>query len=304
MGHEAPVSSPTRLTVPPQLVLFFGVLATSVSSTLVRLAQAEAQSLAIAAWRLTLATVMLAPFALSTRRVELRSFSRRERQLLLASGAFLAVHFATWILSLALTSVAASVVLVAMSPLFVGLIAHFLFHEWLSRETILGLLLALSGSAIITAGDFGGGAHQLQGDALALTGALAVTGYFLIGRVLCARISLLGYVFPVYGTAAVVLLLWAWAAGVPLTGFRPFTWLWLALLALFPQIIGHSSLNWSLGHLSATYVSLAVLGEPIGSTILAWVVLDEAPAVTAVVGGVLILAGLVIAGRDQQSAGV
>jgi len=90
---------------------------------------------------------------------------------------------------------------------------------------------------------------------------------------------------------------------VPLTGFSLLTWLWLALLALFPQIIGHSSLNWSLGHLSATYVSLAVLGEPIGSTILAWVVLDEAPAVTAVVGGVLILAGLVIAGRDQQSAG-
>ncbi|HOS81032.1 MAG TPA: DMT family transporter [Anaerolineae bacterium] len=303
MGHEAPVSSPTRLTVPPQLVLFFGVLATSMSSTLVRLAQTEAHSLAIAAWRLTLATVMLAPFALSTRRAELRSFNRRERRWLLASGALLAVHFATWILSLALTSVAASVVLVAMSPLFVGLIAHFLFHERLSRETILGLLLALSGSVIITAGDFSGGAHQLQGDALALTGALAVAGYFLIGRVLRARISLLGYVFPVYGTAAVVLLLWAWAAGVPLTGFSLLTWLWLALLALFPQIIGHSSLNWSLGHLSATYVSLAVLGEPIGSTILAWVVLDEAPAVTAVVGGVLILAGLVIAGRDQQSAG-
>ncbi len=291
---------PVRAVISPRLVLFLGVLATSTSSTLVRLAQAEMHSLAIAAWRLTLASLILAPFALSTRQEELCSLNRRESVLALGSGMLLAVHFATWILSLALTSVTASVVLVATAPLFVGLIAHFLLREKLTRAMLLGLLLALIGSVIIAVGDWDAGVHRLQGDLLALLGALTVAGYFLIGRSLRARVSLLGYVFPVYATAAVVLMIAALVAGVPLSGFQPLAWLWLLLLALFPQIIGHSSLNWSLGHLPAMYVSLAVLGEPIGSAILAWAVLAESPTSITVVGGMLILSGLLVAGRSPK----
>jgi len=135
---------------------------------------------------------------------------------------------------------------------------------------------------------------------LALVGAITVAGYFLIGRKLRARLSLLGYVFPVYATAALVLMGVALLLRVPLSGFKPITWLWLVLLAVFPQIIGHSSLNWSLGHLSATYVSLAVLMEPIGSAILAWVVLAEVPTWVVLMGGGLILGGLVLAGRSGE----
>ena len=286
-----------NVKLPPQLVLVIGVLATSTASTFIRLAQAELHSLAVAAWRLTFASVLLAPFALAWRRAELRSFSRREWGLALASGALLAVHFATWIASLALTSVVASVVLVAMAPLFVGIIAHVLLHEPLTRPTILGLALALIGSAVIGVGDLNAGAHRLQGDLLALIGALTVAGYFLIGRALRVRLSLLGYVFPVYATAAVVLMAVAVIARAPLTGYRPVMWLWLLLLALFPQVIGHSSLNWSLRHLPVTYVSLAVLAEPIGSALLAWLVLAESPGLPAIIGGLLILCGLLIAGR-------
>ncbi|MEA3397298.1 MAG: DMT family transporter [Chloroflexota bacterium] len=282
---------------PPWLVLVAGVLAVSTASTFIRLAQADIDSLAVAAWRLTLAAGILAPFALLTRRDELRSLSRREWLLALGAGLLLALHFAAWITSLALTSVAASVVLVTTSPFFVGGISHLFLGEKLSRPLLLGMSVALAGSVIIGWGDAGGGAHRLTGDLLALVGALAAAGYFVIGRRLRRRLSLVGYVFPVYGTAAIALLLMASLAQVPLSGYGESTWVWLLLLALVPQLIGHSSLNWALGHLPATYVSLAVLGEPLGSILLAWIVLSESPTASAVCGGALIMAGLVIAGR-------
>ncbi|OQA15595.1 MAG: EamA-like transporter family protein [Chloroflexi bacterium ADurb.Bin360] len=300
MSQEPSERHSARPGISPRLVLVLGVLATSTSSTFVRLAQVEMHSLAVAAWRLTLASLILAPFALSLRRAELRSLTHRETRLVIAAGVLLAGHFATWILSLALTSVAVSVVLVATAPLFVGVLAHLLLREKLSRSMLWGLGLAIVGSVIITARDLGDGAHQLQGDMLALVGAITVAGYFLIGRKLRARLSLLGYVFPVYATAALVLMGVALLLRVPLSGFKPITWLWLVLLAVFPQIIGHSSLNWSLGHLSATYVSLAVLMEPIGSAILAWVVLAEVPTWVVLMGGGLILGGLVLAGRSGE----
>ncbi len=281
----------------PYLGLTVGVLAASTASTLIRLAQAEVGSLAVAAWRLTLATLILAPLAFATRRAELRTLRRREWALALIAGALLALHFATWITSLALTSVAASVVLVSTSPLFAGVASHLILKERLTRPVVVGLVIAIVGSAIIGVGDAGMGAHRLTGDLLALVGALAVAGYFLIGRRLRARLSLLGYVFPVYGSAAVILMGLAAAAQVPLSGYSPISWLWLLLVALIPQIVGHSSLNWALRHLTATYVTIASLGEPIGSTILAWLLLDEPPTLAALVGGALILTGITIASR-------
>lgn len=289
----------SRSVVPPHLILVVGVLAVSTASTFIRLAQADIPSLAVAAWRLTLASVILAPITLATRRAELRALSRREWLLAGLGGVVLAGHFAAWITSLALTSVAASVVLVTTSPLFVGLITHLFFHEPLAPRTWGGMALALAGSVIIGLDDVGVGVHGLTGDLLALVGALAAGVYFLIGRRLRARLSLLAYVFPVYAIAAAVLMLVALVARVPLTGYAPSTWLWLLLLALIPQIVGHSSLNWALRHLPVTFVSLSVLAEPIGSTLLAWWVLAEPPTWVAVLGGMLVLAGLFVARRPR-----
>ncbi|MGC9399093.1 MAG: DMT family transporter [Anaerolineae bacterium] len=286
-----------RLPIPPHLILVLGVLAVSTASTLIRLAQADIPSLAVAAWRLTFASVILAPVTLTTTRAELRGLSRREWLLALSGGVVLALHFAAWITSLAMTSVAASVVLVTTSPLFVGLIAHLFLHEPLSPRMWTGMALALIGSIVIGLDDVGLGSHRLQGDLLALLGALAAAAYFLIGRRLRARLSLLAYVFPVYSVAALVLMGGALVSGVRLTGYAPPTWGWLLLLALIPQIVGHSSLNWALRHLSVTYVSLSVLAEPVGSTLLAWGVLGEAPTWAALLGGTLILLGLFLAGR-------
>jgi drug/metabolite transporter (DMT)-like permease len=278
-----------------------GVLAVSTAATLIRLAQAEMHSLSIAAWRLTLATLILAPVALTTRHSELRTLTRREWGYVLGAGLLLALHFATWITSLAYTSVVASLVLVTTHPIFVGLVSHMLLREPLSRGMVAALVIAIAGSVIIGFGDLGEGSHRLWGDILALLGGSAAAGYFLIGRRLRARLSLLAYVFPVYCTAAAVLVLIALLSGLPVLPQHRGTWLWLLLMALGPQILGHSSLNWALRYLSATYVTIAVLGEPIGATLLAWWLLGERPSYWALTGGMLILAGIVVASRAERS---
>lgn len=283
---------------PPQLALLVGVLAASTASPLIRLAQAEVNSLAIAAWRLTLASAVLAPIALIARREELCRLAGKDWLLMVASGLMLAIHFATWISSLAYTTVAASVALVSTSPLFVGLGSFLLLRERPTRALIIGMAIAIVGSVVIGLEDWGKGSHRLTGDLLALAGALSVAGYFLIGRRLRSRLSLVAYVFPVYATAALALMVTAAASRIPLSEYRAVNWLWLMLLALGPQIVGHSSLNWALRHLPATYVTLAVLGEPIGSSILAWLILGEVPGVITVLGGALVLTGIVIAGRE------
>lgn len=284
--------------VSPYLVLGGGVLAVSTASTLIRLAQAEVSSLGVAAWRMTLATLMLALPALALCRTEWRTLGRREWLWLGAAGFFLAVHFAAWITSLALTTVAASVVLVTMNPLFVGLASWLILRERLQRATVFGIGLGIGGALLIALGDaHAEGTHRLVGDALALLGALAASSYFLVGRHLRGRLSLLGYVFPVYGMAAVWLMLFAALNHVPLWHYSPRSWLWLVLMALGPQIVGHSSLNWALKHLTATFVTLAVLGEPLLSALLAWGILAETPPPLTLLGGACVLAGIVVGSR-------
>lgn len=293
----------TSPIIPPALGLAVGVTAASTASTFIRLAQGSTPSAAVAAWRLTIATLILAPFALTTCRQEWRALTRREWGLIAVSGLLLAAHFYTWITSLALTSVAASVVLVATSPLFVGAISHFFLNERMSRQMVIGMAVALAGSLIIGLADAGEGAHQITGDLLALLGALSAAGYLLIGRKLRAHsarnsrsaLPLLAYVFPVYGTAALALMGAALIGGIALGGYPAQAWLWLTLMAVFPQIVGHSTLNWALGHVSATFVALAVLAEPIGSTLLAWLILREPPTVSTFIGGLLILIGIMAA---------
>lgn len=301
MATMPPTTPPTPKpgTVSPVLVLSIGILAASTASTLIRMAQGTIDSLAVAAWRLTLASLLLAPFALKACRAEWRRLDARSWRLLAASGAMLAIHFYAWIASLAMTSVAASAVLVGTNPLFVGLITHFIFRERLQRRILVGIFIAVAGSAIISLGDWSAGTHQLLGDLLAVVGAVTVAVYMLIGRRLRGQLSLLGYVFPVYGIAALALMILSLIVGVPLAGYPTQAWLWLVLLAIFPQIVGHSSFNWALGHLPATFVSLAALAEPIGSTILAWIILQEPPSLITVLGGLLILVGLSIATKRE-----
>ncbi|MBI4770681.1 MAG: DMT family transporter, partial [Chloroflexi bacterium] len=294
----------TQPPFPPLFGILLGILAVSAASIFIRYAQVEAPSLVIAAYRMTLASLVLTPVALVRHRAELRSLSRSETRLALLSGLLLGVHFAAWITSLAYTTVASSVVLVSTAPFLVALLSPALLHERLSRALAASLGLTLVGVALIglddacalsLAGlrcpplaDFLRG-RAFLGDLLAFLGALAATGYFMIGRRLRARLSLVPYITLVYGVAAVLLAAAMLIAGLRPTGYAPLTYLWFVLLALVPQLLGHSSFNWALRYLPATFVALATLGEPIGSTLLAYLLLHEVPTPARLLGGGLIL---------------
>ncbi len=266
-------------------------------------------SLVIAALRLTFATAILTPLALTQHRDEIKRFTPTEILLGVFSGIFLAVHFATWISSLEYTSVASSVVFVTTGPLWVALLSPMLLKEHLAQTALIGLAMSIVGGAIIGLSDacmWDGGltcpdlVNILQGRAmwgnfLALAGAWAVTGYLIIGRKLRAGVSLVPYIFLVYGMAAIVLIIIMFASGNSPFGFAPKTYGWIFLLAVFPQLVGHSTYNWALKYLSAALVAVTTLGEPIGSAILAFFILKETPAITTIIGGLFILTGIYLA---------
>ena len=288
-------------TIRPYLVITTGIVAVSFASIFIRLA--EAPSLVIAAGRLTIASLILAPPTLIRAKDELQALTRGDLLLALLSGLFLGLHFATWISSLEYTSVASSVVFVSTSPMFVGLASHFLLKERVSRQMFVGIAVSVLGGMIVCYGDFGLGARELFGDFLALAGAVAVSGYLLVGRRLRRKLSLLSYIFLVYSTAAVFLIAVCLVVGHAFSGYPQQTYLMFVLLALVPQIIGHSSYNWALKYLPATFVGVGTLGEPVGSTILAYFILNEVPTLAKIGGGVLILAGIYVSSRAGSVAG-
>jgi drug/metabolite transporter (DMT)-like permease len=299
--------APTRAPLQVFAVVLIGVLATSTAAIFIRYAQGEGlPSLVIAAGRLTLAALLLTPFALRAHRPELAALTRRDLVLGAASGFFLAIHFATWIASLEYTSVLISVVFVSTSPLWVALLELFFLRVRLGALVWFGLIIALIGGiAIGTAGGGGDdvGSNPVLGGALALAGAVAIAVYLVIGRKLRAKLSLLPYIWAVYGFAALFLIAFVIVAGLPITGYSPNGLIWIILLALVPQLVGHSSFNYALRYLSATFISIATQMEPIASAILALIIFHEQPTAAQVVGSLAILAGVLLAiwGQNRDS---
>ena len=298
------------------LGLLGGILAVSTASIFIRLAQgAGAPSIVIAAARLTLASLVLAPFALTRSRSELRALGRGEWLLALLSGVFLALHFATWITSLQYTTVASSVVLVTTTPLWVALLSPLVLSEKIGTAAVIGLVLALTGGVVVGLSDactwqagqiscpplrsfFGGTAFL--GDFLALCGAWMAAGYMLVGRKLRTQMSLIPYIFIVYGMAAIILIIIMLAMRESPLGFPPVVYLWFILLALVPQLLGHSTFNWALKYLPASFVSVTLLGEPVGATILAYFIFQERPGWVKIGGALLILAGIWLASKPES----
>lgn len=285
--------------VPPALGLAMGVLAVSAASIFIRSAQvAGAPSLVIAAGRLMVAAAVLLPIALARHREELRALAARDWAVAAAGGAFLAAHFAAWITSLGLTSVASSVALVTMSPIFVAVGSRVFLGELIARTAALGMLVAMAGGLAVGVGPaltgnaLAGGANPALGNALALAGAIALAPYLLIGRRLRAKLSLIVYVTVVYAAAALVMLAVLLVLGLPVHGYSPEAYAWTALVGLVPQLLGHSAFNWALGYLPAAYATIPGLGEPIGSTLLAVALLGEPLPVTTIAGGALIVIGI------------
>jgi drug/metabolite transporter (DMT)-like permease len=305
----------TRKSIPPHLGLTVGVLASSTAAILIRFAQRDAPSLVIAAYRLTFASLILLPIVLLSERQELKKFNRKRLILTAGAGFFLAIHFATWITSLEYTSVASSVVLVSTSPLFVAIFSPLLLGESIHKRLRLGLLLSLFGTVIVGLGDvcqYKAGlqcpsietflsAQALKGDLLAFLGAIAGAGYMMIGRRVRAKIALLPYISVAYSFSALVLIGIVLIMHVEVFNYAGTTFLWFFLLALFPQLIGHSSINWALRFLPAAYVSVTLLGEPIASTVWAYLFFRERPSGLIFIGAIFVLIGIGIASLPQPT---
>jgi len=292
----------------PILATALGILFVSTASIFIRFAQREASSIVIAASRLMIASLVLVPYALLKKRSEWEALNRKEISKAALSGFFLAMHFTAWISSLEYTSVASSVVLVTTTPLWVAIFSPIVLKEEIRKPVIFGLIISMAGSVIVGLGNacqWMDGSLQcntqvinnrmMTGNFLALLGAWMAAGYMLMGRQLRKKLNTIAYTSLVYGIAAIILAFLVLLRREPVFSYSSPTYLWLIALGLIPQLLGHSLFNWALKFISAAYVSLTLLGEPIGTIILALIFLRESPTFLEGIGAGLILMGILVA---------
>ena len=288
--------------VPPAAALVVAILAVSTSAILVRWSSAPPT---VAAFYRVLFTVgLLAPLAFSRHGEDLRSLGRGDALAAGATGVALAVHFASWFQSIEWTSVAASVTLVQAQPLFVAVGAALYLDERLTLPKAVGIVVALGGAAVMSVGEFLAGTavgpHPLAGNALAVVGAVMMAAYVLAGRSLRSRVALVPYVTVVYTVCAVVLGAIVVAQGDPLAGYEAREWALFVAMAVGPGLFGHTVINWALEHVESSVVSVSLLGEPVGSTVLALLLLAEVPGRWTVVGGAVVLGGIYLTARARD----
>jgi drug/metabolite transporter (DMT)-like permease len=289
----------------PYIILAIGVFAVSQAAIIIRLAQdQDVPSLVIAAGRLVIASIILTPMVLrrSHYRQQMRQLKPSEMRLVFVSGIFLAAHFSFWVSSLEYTTVLISAVLVTTTPIWVAFLELFFLRAKLSRMVLMGLVIALLGGVFIGLSDGGSevSSNPILGAALSVTGAIAVAVYMIIGRKLRPTLALAPYIWMVYGIAATTMLLVLLVTGTPVTGYELAGYGWVLALALLPQLIGHTSLNYALGYLPATYISVATQSEPILSAIVAYFIFTEVPGLFQVFGGVVIMVGVLVATLGQE----
>jgi drug/metabolite transporter (DMT)-like permease len=297
------------IKITPYLVIGIGIMAVSSASILIRFAQGSVSSIVIAAYRLSIAALILLPFVWIHYRQALKALTVSQIIYTFVSGLFLAIHFATWISSLEYTSITSSVVLVTTTPIWVAIFSPIFLKEKNSLAIWVGILITILGSIFITLAqvctlhdshfvcvmeDGYRGTTTMLGNFLAVCGAWAAAGYLMVGRKVRKDIPITAYIFCVYSTAAILLIITSVFLGHKLFGFQPQSYLWLILLGLIPQLIGHSSFNYALGYLPAAFVSVTLVGEPLGTIVLAFFLLQEQPGVGELVGGFFILAGIII----------
>ncbi len=283
---------------PPYLALVLGVIFISTSAILVRWSQAPAA--VIAFYRLLFTLLMMAPFWAVAKKWDVSGITRREWLLMGLSGVMLAFHFIFWFISLEMTSVASSVVLVTLSPLFTFVGARIFFQEKAPAKALLGGAMAMGGGMIIGWGDFAYGMQAVIGDLLALLAALLVAVYWMIGQFMRKVTDSFTYTSIVYGMSALTLFIYMLLSGESFAPYPAMEWLLFIALAIFPTLLGHSVFNWSLKWVSASAVSVSVLGEAAGASILACFLLGEAITLQQGLGGIILLIGIFIFNRYQH----
>lgn len=280
-------------------VLSAGLIAISLAAIFIR--YAHAPGVVVAFYRMAIASLVL--LVLNRGKLERSKLKPRTLGLSILSGFFLAIHFASWISSLSYTSVAASVSLVSSQPLWVVLFS-WLFLKLKPRPlTFFAVILAVSGGILIALGDFSGASAPLLGNSLAIIGAISYAAYLLLGRVIQQEVPLTSYVLLAYGSAALFLLPLPFIFKYSYFAYPSSTFLWVALLALVPQLVGHTSINYAMKYLNPNLVATAVLLEPVGASIFALVLFKEIPSLQTVFGAAILLTGVILTVRSSEATG-
>jgi len=276
----------------PKAVVMIGVIFVSFSSIFIKLS--EAPSLIIASYRLIFTVLLITPSVVFRRREELKCVDRKSLILSIVSGIFLAFHFAAWITSIKYTSIASSTVLVNTHPIFIVIGSYLILKEKVSRKALIGMGITVLGSMIISFGDSSLGSNVLYGDLLAILGGLFVSGYMMIGRIVRQKMSMTSYTFIVYLTCSVTLVAIVLLTNTPLYPYPFKEWLIFLALAVFCTILGHSIFSWGLGYLKPTFISTAVLGEPVFAALWAIPLFHQYPPIWQIVGSLVIILGIYI----------
>lgn len=276
----------------PYIIVGIGVLAVSTSAIFVKVTSAPSGVTAF--YRMFFTVLMMVPAFLFKYLSEVKNISKRDWMLSAFAGIFLAFHFILWFESLHYTSVASSTVLVTLQPLFAFIGGFLFFKERYSFASLISALIAIAGSIIIGWGDFQYSASALFGDILALIACALITGYLMFGQAVRKRVSSVTYTFLVYGISSVVLFIYVLGMNEPFFGYAAKDWICFIMLALIPNLLGHSLFNWSLRWLSTTVISMAILFEPVGASIMASFILDEILMPEQILGGLTVIGGLLL----------
>ena len=274
----------------PYFFVVIGVLAVSSSSLFVKLSTAPAG--VIAFYRLFFSVLIILPWFLRNHLYEIREISNRDLLLSAIAGIFLAFHFIFWFESLNYTSVASSTVLVTLQPLFAFFGTYLFFHEKIPLRTGISAAMAIIGSVLISWGDFYLSPQAFFGDVLALFACALITAYLLFGQSVRKRVSAMAYTFLLYSISSLTLLIYVLIKKEPLFPYPPSDWGCFLLLAILPTLMGHSLFNLALKWVSTNIISMAILFEPVGATVLAYLFLHESVAWNQWLGGLVVLIGL------------
>lgn len=281
-----------RPPIHPYIPIIIGVISVALSAIFVKLATADAG--VIAFYRMLFSVLLMLPIFLLKYRKELLKLGKKDWVFSTIAGVFLAFHFILWFESLNYTSVASSTVLVTLQPIFAFVGTYFFFKEKLSFKTILSALVAIAGSVIISWGDFKLSGTAFYGDMLALIACALITTYLLFGQDVRKRLSLITYTFVVYTISTITLFFYVLIKGESFGPYPESDWFWFIMLALIPNLLGHTLFNWALKWVSTNVISIAILFEPVGAAILAFYVFQETLTTTQIIGGLIVIAGILL----------
>lgn len=279
-------------SIHPYIPIIIGVISVALSAIFVKLATADAG--VIAFYRMLFSVLLMLPLFLMKYRKELLVFTKRDWIFSSIAGIFLAFHFILWFESLNYTSVASSTVLVTLQPIFAFVGTYFFFKEKLSMKTILSAVIAISGSIIISWSDFQLSGTAFYGDMLALAGCAFITAYLLFGQEVRKRLSLITYTFVLYAISTITLFFYVLVKGESLGPYSSTDWFWFFMLALIPNLLGHSLFNWAVKWVSTNVISIAILFEPVGASILAYYIFHETLTSAQIIGGIVVIAGILL----------